>query len=83
MRILRAIFNFAKAQYEDSQGHSLINENPVARLSQTRAWYPQKRRKTVIKTHQLYDWYQAVIKLQSGIIRDYLLLTLLTGLRIR
>lgn len=39
MRVLRALFNFAAGQYEDSQGKSLITENPVKRLSQTRAWY--------------------------------------------
>lgn len=37
MRLLRALFNFAMSQYEDAQGRSLIIENPVKRLSQTRA----------------------------------------------
>ncbi|MDR4515442.1 hypothetical protein [Nitrosomonas sp.] len=31
MRFLRALFNFAIAQYEDCNGHSILRENPVTR----------------------------------------------------
>ena len=34
-------------------GQSLILENPVKRLSQTRAWYRVKRRETYIKPYDL------------------------------
>ena len=44
MRFLRALFNFAIAQYEDGNGHSILRENPVIRLTQTRAWYRVERR---------------------------------------
>lgn len=57
MRLLRALFNFAAGQYEDSQGKSLITENPVKRLSQTRAWYRVERRQSFIKAHELAAWY--------------------------
>ncbi|ALQ50491.1 hypothetical protein [Nitrosomonas ureae] len=39
MHFLRALFNFAIAQYKDGNGHSILRENPVMRLTQTRAWY--------------------------------------------
>ncbi len=81
MRVLRALFNFAAAQYEDAQGRSLIVENPVKRLSQTRAWYRVERRQTYIKSHELIPWYQAVEQLKNDTLRDYLLLVLFTGLR--
>lgn len=81
MRILRAIFNFAAGQYEDAQGRSLILENPVKRLSQTRAWYRVSRRQTFIKPHDLAAWYGAVQKLSNETLRDYLLVLLFTGLR--
>lgn len=81
MRLLRALFNFAAGQYEDSQGKSLITENPVKRLSQTRAWYRIERRQTFIKAHELASWYVGVQHLQNTVLRDYLLLILLTGLR--
>lgn len=81
MRILRALFNFASGQYEDAQGKSLIMENPVRRLSQTRAWYRVERRQTYIKPHELKDWYSALKNIENETLRDYLLLILLTGLR--
>lgn len=88
MRFLRALFNFAVGQYEDSKGQALIQDNPVKRLSQTRAWYRVERRQTVIKPHELKPWFQAVMNLKNDIksqnretIRDYLLLVLFTGLR--
>lgn len=81
MRLLRAIFNFAAGEYEDAKGQSLILENPIKRLSHTRAWFKVKRRQTFIKPHELPSWYQAVINLDNPTVRDYLLLLLFTGLR--
>lgn len=81
MRVLRALFNFASGQYEDAQGRSLFPENPVKRLSQTRAWYRVDRRQNYIKSHELSKWYHAVKNLENQIIADYLLFVLFTGLR--
>ncbi|MDP3269526.1 MAG: integrase family protein [Legionella sp.] len=81
MRVLRALFNFAAGQYEDAQGKSLILENPVRRLSQTRAWYRVERRQSYIKPHDLEAWYKGVNNIENETLRDYLLLVLLTGLR--
>ncbi|HRD70364.1 MAG TPA: integrase family protein [Legionella sp.] len=83
MRILRALFNFAAGQYEDANGRSLILENPVRRLSQTRAWYRIERRQTYIKPNELVAWYNGLQSSQNPILRDYLLLIILTGLRRR
>ncbi|GMQ76556.1 MAG: hypothetical protein BMS9Abin01_1836 [Gammaproteobacteria bacterium] len=60
MRFLRSLLNFAIAAYEDGFGRPLLVENPVRRLNQTRAWYAESRRTTVIKVHQLPAWYAAV-----------------------
>lgn len=88
MRLLRALFNFAAGEYEDAQGKSLIQDNPVKRLSHTRAWYRVDRKQTVIKPHELQAWYTAVLKVnderntgKSSTFRDYFLLLLFTGLR--
>jgi integrase len=81
MRVLRALFNFAMTQYEDTQGRSLITDNPVKRLSQSRAWYRVERRQGFIKPHELAPWYDAVRKLENEILRDYLLLLICSGLR--
>lgn len=88
MRFLRALFNFAAGQYEDAKGQSLVLENPVKRLSHTRAWYRIERKQTVIKPHELQAWYEAVMEVKderstgkSAALRDYFLLILFTGLR--
>ncbi len=81
MRVLRALFNFAAGKYEDAEGRSLIADNPVKRLSQTRAWYRVDRRQTFIKAHQLKDWYKGIQQLNNDLFRDYLLLIIFTGLR--
>ncbi len=97
LRLLRAIYNFAGAAYDDAAGNPLIPVNPVVVLTQTRAWYPKKRRRTVITRAQLPAWYKAVLnlrkqlknpsKLETGLdpdaalVSDYLLVLLFTGLR--
>jgi len=88
MRTLRAILNFAMVQFEGEDGERPMAENPVARLSQTKAWNRVKRRTTVIAEHQLRPWFEAILKLRHGppdsqdaLVADYLLLLVLTGLR--
>lgn len=81
MIVLRALFNFAAGQYEDEQEQSLIKENPVKRLSQTRAWYRIERRKNYIKQHELTTWFQSINQLSNETLRDYFIFILLTGLR--
>lgn len=87
MRLLKAVFNFARGQFEDSQGHSLFPENPVDRLSHIKAWYRVERRRTLIKKSELPAWFEAVARLRvegaptSETIADYLQLLLFTGLR--
>lgn len=66
MRFLRSVMNFALANYEDGFGRPLLPENPVLRLTRTRAWYRAERRQTVIKVHQLPAWFRAVEALRSA-----------------
>ncbi|MFC1481837.1 tyrosine-type recombinase/integrase [Candidatus Neomarinimicrobiota bacterium] len=87
-RYLRGLFNFAAALYTDGEGKPLITDNPVKRLSDTRAWYRIERRQTMIKPHQLKPWIEAVLSLKNDRITstfetvgDFLMLVLLTGLR--
>lgn len=80
MRTLRSLLNYAAAVYEDSDGRSILPENPVKRLSQVNAWNRAVRRQSVIHKHQLRPWIDAVKQLNST-MRDYMLLCLFTGLR--
>ncbi|MBQ0797552.1 tyrosine-type recombinase/integrase [Zhongshania sp.] len=91
MRVLRALFNFANGQYEDEEGKSLFPDNPVSRLSHTRAWNPETRRQRIIKTVDLPAWFGAIQQLRkpeeqrvdwcSSTVADYLEFILFTGLR--
>lgn len=86
MRVLRTLLNYAIRQYK-VDGKPLLLSNPVNRLSQEKAWNKNKRRQSVIKSHQLKAWFDAVDSLsESGgrsdsTMRDYLVLCLFTGLR--
>lgn len=81
LRVLRATLNYAAARYEDAAGRSILPENPVKRLSATRAWYVVERRQTIIREYQISAWWAAVDALESRTVADYLKLLVLTGLR--
>lgn len=88
LRFLRALYNFALAQYTDADGNPILPNNPVLVLTQTKAWYPETRRRSFIKSHQLGGWHRAVESLRhddrfpsGAVIADYLLFLLFTGLR--
>lgn len=81
MRVLRAIFNFARDKYEGTQGDSLFQANPVDRISRNRGWYKVERRRTLIKPEDLKPWYEATFQLNRESTRDYLHFLLFTGLR--
>ena len=88
MRVLRALFNFAMYEYQASDGQSIIVINPVKYLSHTRGWFRVDRKQTVIKPHQLADWYSGITQLveqeayrNALLWHDYFLLLLFTGMR--
>lgn len=88
MRVLSAIYKFAKNQYEDNNGLSLFPHNPVERLGQMKAWAKEPRRQTIIKPKQLAPWYSSLqeMKFNTGreshhVAADYMVFLLLTGLR--
>lgn len=94
MRNLRAYFNYAMGEYEDSDGNPMFIHNPVSRLSHVKAWNREKRKQTVIKNYDLKIWYEAVMNLpehqykdiyieSAEICRDLFLFILFTGLRRR
>jgi integrase len=81
MRYLRALFNFAAAEFTTADGKPIIDGNPVKKLSQTRAWYKVDRRQTVIHAHDLAGWARAVGELPNQDVGDFFMFLLLTGLR--
>lgn len=88
MRVLKAVFNFAKGAYKTQEGKSLFPDNPVNILNHLRILKPPKRKQTIIKKHQIKPWFDAVCmydelidEIKISTMRDYLIFTLLTGLR--
>jgi integrase len=87
-RTLKSVLNFARHNYEDGEGQSILPYNPVEVLNHTRAWYGAQPRLTVIKAHQLPAWFRAIQSLKAPdkptsahVIADFLLFVLFTGLR--
>jgi integrase len=81
MAMLSSVYTFCSEVYENEKGEPLLSENPVQALSRTKAWFPRKRRKRVIRGHELATWYEAVMELSNTTVRDFLLFLLFTGLR--
>lgn len=80
MRVLRAVFNFAIDRYE-VQGKPILYDNPVRRLSQSRAWHKIKGRTDYIKADELPLFFKAIETIPNDTMRDYFILLLFTGLR--
>lgn len=89
-RVLRAMFNYAHSRYRNEYGNPLVTHNPTKILSLEKQWFRVDRKQTLIETHQIADWFKAVLNLRderangngnADVMRDWLLVLLLTGLR--
>lgn len=74
MRVLRLLMNYAIAL-------KAIDENPVDVLRDGALWVKPTRRKRMIPSDNIKDWYNAVLNLDNEQAKVYLLLLLHTGLR--
>ena len=87
MRLLRGIFNYAKAKYRDEQGDTSFDKNPVEIITELKIWNKIKRRQTIITVKDLPVWYKALFELEATthnnyeVTRDLLVFILFTGLR--
>ncbi|GAB1257635.1 tyrosine-type recombinase/integrase [Aurantivibrio plasticivorans] len=87
MRVLRAIFNFAKYEYCRQDGSSIFPENPVEILSHRKQWNNVRRRQTHLRPSELSVFYKALQEVRQQetptgqSICDAMLFALLTGLR--
>lgn len=88
MRVLRAVYNYAIARYDDGIGNPIIYYNPVTILSLTKAWYRVYRKQTLIHVSELPRFLKAIDSLYDGNNRaktedfsDCIKFILFTGLR--
>lgn len=80
-RVLRAIFKWSAAFYEDENGEAVITKNPVDKITGLRVWNGSNRRQDRIKPKDMPAWYAAVQAFDNVLIRDWLLTILFTGCR--
>jgi len=88
MRVLRALYNYAIAEYELENGTPLVTLNPTIKLTATKTWNKLERRNSYIANDQLKAWFEAANSLtgvrvnnNAEVVRDYLVFCLLTGFR--
>ncbi|MBX9671316.1 MAG: tyrosine-type recombinase/integrase [Candidatus Obscuribacterales bacterium] len=82
-RIVRTLYNFGICKYEQEDESPVLKRNPVKRLSALRAWNKDKARSGHIPLHRLEEWCWHVLMLNNSTMRDFLLLLMLTGLRLK
>jgi integrase len=91
-RLVRALFNYAMGQYEDSKGEPLFLHNPVVRITSQKLWFKEKIRQGVVMKYDLKKWYEGVMKLpqqddnvhidtSAEVVRDFLIFAMFSGLR--
>lgn len=75
LRVLRLLMRYAVVTLK------ALDENPVDVLRDGSLWSTPTRKKRMIPSDSLKDWYESVIKLDNEKAKVYLLLLLHTGLR--
>lgn len=75
LRVLRLLMRYAVVTLK------ALDENPVDVLRDGSLWSKPKRKKRMIPSDNLKDWYNAVLNLKNEKAKVYLLLLLHTGLR--
>jgi len=81
MRILNVVFNYARGTIH-IDGRPIM-ENPVGVIKDAGLSHREVKRETYIEPDQIEGFVKAVIGLGNHLVRDYLLLLLLTGVRSR
>jgi integrase len=91
MRVMRALFNFAKYEYRGNENEIIYKENPVKILSHLRNWNHVPRKQTRISKSQLGNFFATieafrkeayiVSDLFTSSVCDFVEMAIFTGLR--
>ncbi|WP_068544714.1 tyrosine-type recombinase/integrase [Thalassotalea crassostreae] len=87
MRVIRAIFNFARNEYLTDEGVSLFPDNPVEILTHRNQWHKAKRKQDHLRKEEVGLFKKALEEVRSDAtiteqsVCDAMLFALLTGLR--
>jgi integrase len=91
MRLLRALFNFAKYEYRGFNKEFIYSDNPVKILSHLKSWHGIERKNTYIKPKQIQQFLTAIETKRNEYhligdffgegVCDFIEVALFTGLR--
>ncbi len=91
MRVMRALFNFAKYEYRGNENEILYKENPVKILSHLRNWNHVPRKQTRISKSQLGNFFTTIDAFRkeaktsgdlfTSSVCDFVEMAIFTGLR--
>ena len=91
MRVMRALFNFAKYEYRGSENETIYKNNPVKILSHLRNWNHVPRKQTRISKSQLGQFFSTITAFRSeaemvndlftSSVCDFVEMAIFTGLR--
>lgn len=91
MRLMRALFNFAKYEYRSCDNEAIYKNNPVKILSHLRNWNHVPRKQTRISKSQLSQFFSAIEEhrneaechcdLFTSSVCDFVEMAIFTGLR--
>jgi integrase len=89
MRVIRALFNFAKYEYKDSNSDFLFPNNPVQILSHLKLWNNVPRKQSRITKSGLNKWFKGINDIRENDVTepfmlavcDFVEMALFTGLR--
>lgn len=75
------VINYVANRFVDTEGRPGILYNPVRSLKGIRAKNPERRRRTVVRTKWMPEWFAAIADLPNETYRDYLFFIWQTGAR--
>ena len=91
MRVMRALFNFAKYEYRGNENEIIYKDNPVKILSHLRNWNHVPRKQTRISKSQLGNFFatievfreeaEVLSDLFTSSVCDFVEMAIFTGLR--
>ncbi|NND81296.1 MAG: tyrosine-type recombinase/integrase [Gammaproteobacteria bacterium] len=81
MRVLRALFNFAREDIKHTDGTTIFERNPVDVISKKKGWHKVEPRDTKLSNSDFGKWLDALDTIESKVSAAYLKFLLFTGTR--
>ena len=80
-RVLRALFNFARAKYKKPDGQSYFPSNPVDVLAEAKVKYKPVKRRGILASESMPAFWNEVQSWDNIPVKQFMLFVLFTGVR--